>query len=324
MKILVTGATGFLGKCVAFRLKAEGHEVRGLGRNNNIGILLQNNGIEYCQTDFADEAKVIEACRGMDYVMHCGAMSSPWGKYKDFYTANVLGTRNVVSGCLKHDVKRLIHISTPSLYFDFKDRFNISESEQLPGMPCNTYALTKLLAEMEVDSAKGLHAITLRPRGIFGPGDNAILPRLILANRQKRLPLICGGEALIDMTYVENVVDSMILCINSPLDTIGKKYNISNGEPWKLKDLLPILFRSIDEPFSPKSLPYSLVYSIAWLMEKISINEPPLTRYTVGILAKSQTLNIQGAMNELGYRPRVSILEGINHFATWWKEQNES
>lgn len=313
MKILITGGTGFLGSRVARRLALEGHSVTAAGSK---------------KMDLRNGDEVDNACRGQDIVIHCGALSAPWGREEAFYETNCLGTKHVIEGCFKHSVKRLIHISTPSLYFDFRDRFNINESEPLP-RPCNAYAHSKRLAEEEIDRAfqEGLEVITLRPRGIFGPGDTTIFPRLILANREKKLPLINEGKALLDLTYVDNVVDAILLAMQAPKSALGKKFNITNGEPWTALALIKCLLSHLNEPFYPKQVPYSVAYGAAWMMELYSkyfndFKEPRFTRYSVGVIAKSQTLDIQAAKTELGYVPKVGIEEGIHQFVKWWKNES--
>ena len=214
MKILVTGATGFLGKRLALRLSELGYEVTATGRNTLVGVDLEKQGICFRKTDLQDTESIINACKNKDYVFHCGALSSPWGKYKDFYNTNILGTKNIIQGCKENSVKRLIHVSTPSIYFDFKDKLNISEKDPLPDKPVNDYAKTKLLAEQEIDKAhqEGLPVITIRPRAIFGPGDTSILPRLIKANNKRFIPVIGDKKVLVNITYVENAVDALLLC----------------------------------------------------------------------------------------------------------------
>ncbi len=314
MKVLVTGGTGFLGRRAAQFLLKRGYEVIATGRNLKLGKELKKEGIEFLPIDLTDEKAMMDACK-VDYVIHCGALSSPWGKYEDFYAANVIGTRNVVRGCQEHMVKKLVHVSTPSLYFDFKDQINIPEDYPLP-KPCNLYAETKGVAEAEVDQfAK---AITIRPRGIFGPGDTTIIPRII---QSKKIPLINKGRALVDLTYVDNVVDALILAMES--SHVGKKYNITNGEPWELRKLIDLLFLKLGKKPCFKTIPYSLAYVLAWAMELYSSEEPPFTRYTLGVLAKCQTLNIQAARDELCYHPKVSISEGLDLFANWWRIQND-
>jgi nucleoside-diphosphate-sugar epimerase len=327
-KVLVTGGTGFLGRHLVQKLKIQGYDVYALGRNEGIGEELEKKGIHFIKASLTDTDKIIRCCRNMDFVLHCGALSSPWGKYRDFYESNVFGTINIIKACFKNDVKRLVHVSTPSIYFRYNSRMNVLESDTLPQKMVNHYAHTKLLAEKEIDKAysKGLHVITLRPRAIFGEGDNAIIPRLIKANSKKGVPLIDGAKAVTDVTYVENVVDAIILSMNADKRCLGEKYNITNGEPMKLLEILEMLFDELSCTMNKISVPYWLMFNISGLLEVIhtyvlSQKEPLLTRYSVSVLAKSQTLNIEKARRELGYSPSVSIKEGIKRYARWYKEQ---
>ncbi|NIK75183.1 nucleoside-diphosphate-sugar epimerase [Paenibacillus castaneae] len=327
MKALITGATGFLGKNLSGRLLAEGHEVTAVGRNEREGKLLADKGARFLRLDLSSP-DLAEAIKDHDFVFHCGALSSPWGAYRDFFESNVVGTRQVIEGCFKYGVKKLIYVSTPSIYFDYRDRLLITEDEQLPKRGVNRYAATKRLAEAEIDRAfeAGLPVVTIRPRALFGPGDTAIFPRLMRANEQRFLPVFGGGRALIDVTYIDNVTEALLCCLRADSSTLGQKYNITNGEPVQLFDLLSRLFERLDTPFHYKSIAYPVGFAAAALMESVAKlpwvkKEPLMTRYTVGILAYSQTLDISRAERELGYRPIVTIDEGIQRFCQWWKEQ---
>jgi len=332
MKALVTGATGCLGRNLVTRLLNEDWEVHATGRNAEIGALLKKQGAMFHQAELEAKEAVIALCRNKDVVFHCGALSSPWGRYQDFYNANVLGTKNVVEGCLKHQVSRLIHVSTPSIYFDFTEKHQIPESSNLSTKPVNQYVKTKLEAEKIIDmafTAHNLPVVTIRPRAIWGPYDTAIMPRIIRAARQGKLPLIAGGNALIDTTYVENAVESMLLCAVANQTVLGKKYNITNGEPIRLKDLLQRCFIALGLPYNPKNISYKVAYFVAAMMEAFASLpwvswEPVLTKYGVGIFAIGQTLDITAAKKELGYKPNVSLEQGINLFATWWQENNHA
>jgi nucleoside-diphosphate-sugar epimerase len=326
MNILVTGATGFLGKQLALKLRSQSHQVIGLGRDRFIGQQLVSEDIRFSPIDLRDKEAIIAACEGQDYIFHCGALSSPWGKYADFYDTNVLGTRNIIQGCQTHHVKRLIYVSTSSVYFDFVNRLNIPEHAALP-TPVNAYAKSKQLAEQEIDRAyqNGVPVISIRPRGIFGIGDTAILPRLIRANTRTGIPLIYDGKASIDITYIDNVIDALLLCQSAPDSLLGRTFNITNGESICVIDLLERLFSRLDYPCRLRPISYPIANWTASVMESISNlllggKEPILTRYTVGLLAFSQTLDITAAVGELGYQPHVSIESGLDTFAQWWKE----
>lgn len=325
MNMLVTGGTGFLGKALARRLIKEGHHVTIIGRNEQVGQQLTIEGMTFIQADLNDQKAMIQACQLMDYVFHCGALSSPWGKYSDFYQTNVIGTKNIIAGCEEHHVKRLIHVSTPSIYAYYTNRENIMEASQLPQKMINHYAQTKYLAEKEIDKAheNGLPVITIRPRAIFGPEDNAIIPRLIEANDKIGVPMINDGKALIDFTYIDNVVDALLLCMNSPVQTQGKKYNITNGNPMLFCDVLEKLFESLQLKWNKRKMNYHVIFLLASCMEvfyKLFMpkKEPILTKYTVSVLSHTQTLNIDAAKKDLGYEPRISIDEGIQEFSKWW------
>ena len=326
MKVLVTGATGFLGLKVAKRLALLGYEVTGTGRNDKVGNSLIKNGICFVNCALENKDQMIDLCKDQDYVIHCGALSSPWGKYKTFYEANVLGTKNVIDGCLKWNVKRLVHVSTPSIYFYYDERLDVREEDVLPEKFVNHYAKTKYLAELEVDKAfqKGLATITIRPRALFGPGDQAIFPRLIRVCEKGMFPKIGSGHVEIDMTYIENTVDALLLCLTSSEKTFGHKYNITNGERVNLYHMIEHVMENLEKSFSYKNISYKKAFNIATALEYMSRfllggKEPILTRYTVSVLSQSQTLSIEKARKELGYEPTISIEQGTKEFIEWWK-----
>src|SRR5205085_11613128 len=100
-------------------------------------------GIAFVAADLADADAVGAACRGQDWVFHSGALAAPWGRYADFYAANVTGTENVVRGCQAHGVRRLVHVSTPSVYFADQPRRDVAEGDPLPSKHLSAYAAAK-------------------------------------------------------------------------------------------------------------------------------------------------------------------------------------
>ena len=327
MKALVTGGTGFLGGALTRRLQNMGWDVTALGRNGNILKQLESQGIKTIQANIEDERVMRKACRDQELVFHCAALPSPWGNFEAFYQANVIGTRNVIRGCAENKIQRLVYVSTPSLYFGYSSRLNVRESDPLP-KPVSNYAATKILAEQEFDKAHadGLAVIAIRPRAIFGPGDTVIFPRLIPRLKSGRLPIPGDGENVVDLTYIENVVDALLLCAESPASTLGKKYNISNGEPVKLWKLVERICKELDIKFPTRKISYHTANSLAILLETIygllpTRPEPPLTRVSVSMIAHSTSLDISAAKNELGYQPKISIDEGFDKFMQWWKNK---
>lgn len=320
MKLLITGGTGMLGQAL-LRQASSLFDIRFIGRNRALGkSLAQTHGAEFLAIDLADLTGLNNACTGVDAVIHCAALSSPWGRRADFELANVTGTENIVSAAEQAGVGRFVHISTPSLYFDFADALNIREDQPLPTQFCNDYATTKAAAEQLV-LASPLHSVLLRPRGIFGPADNAILPRIIAAVRNGTLLLPSGRNPWVDLTYVDNVADAALLAVTKSVAT-GAIYNISNGEPVQLLAVLARLFDAIDSPTRIRTVPYPLLAPIVTAVEYLHRGlalprEPKLTRYSAALFHYHQTLDISRARHELGYAPQVSIEEGIQRYAHW-------
>jgi nucleoside-diphosphate-sugar epimerase len=328
MKTLITGATGFLGGALAHRLHSMGWDVTALGRNVTKLDELEEVGLRALRADVSKKDEVLAALEGQEIVFHCAALPSPWGNFEAFYQANVIGTRNVVQACLENKVKRLVYVSTPSLYFDYDSRVGVKESDPLP-KPISHYARTKLLAEEEIDKGftNGLAVVSIRPRALFGEGDTVIFPRLIPRLRSGRLPILGDGENVVDLTYIQNVVDALLLCAESPASTLGKKYNISNGEPVKIWKLIERICDELGYTHPQRKITYKTANAAASALELIYSlmpysPEPPLTRVSVSMMANSTTLDISAAKAELGYQPKISVEEGVQRFLKWWKENH--
>lgn len=324
MKLLVTGGTGFLGRHLVWRLADLGHDVCFSGRDVRKARIVTENAsraVTFIRLSHgAPDAYAALACAsaGIDAVIHCAALSSPWGRSNDFHDANVRSTEEVLAAMQANGVTRLVHISTPSIYFQFRDRLGVREDEPLPP-PVNRYAETKREAERLVRNAP-VSAVILRPRGIFGAWDETLLPRLLRLMRKKRFPLFNGGDALIDLTYVDNAVDAILLAL-ALRDPAGGTFNISNGQPQRAGDLFAHLAQTFGLPWRPLHVPLGAGLALARMCELAGGVargwEPPLTRYTVGTVAYSQTLDLQGAREHLGYVPKVDIAEGISRTAAW-------
>lgn len=328
MKVLVTGATGFLGQALCLYLKNKGVTVIGTGRNLEKGKRLEEQGVNYTAIKLDENTEALDnLVKQCDMVVHCAALTSPWGKFEDFYSSNVVSTRNICTSCLKNNIKQLVHISTPAIYFEFKDKFDIEET-YVPLKFVNYYAQTKFLAEKEVDEfyQKGLSVITLRPRAIFGKGDTTLLPRLITANNTKFIPIMREEDVIIDLTHVDNVCEAVWLALNADNKYSGKKYNVTNDSPVRL---IPFLKEAIEKSgyrFKGKKIPSFLAHSYAKFLEFfykyfLTGKEPPFTEYSIGVLSKSQTLNISAIKKDLGYSPVISVEDGIQEVIEWLKNE---
>jgi nucleoside-diphosphate-sugar epimerase len=325
MDILVTGATGCLGGATARRLAEAGHAVTGSGRDLAKGDALAADGVRFVPADLADRPTMETLAARHAVIIHAGGLSSAWGRREDFMRANVEPTR-VLALAARDAGSRLIFVSSPSIYFDFTDRTDIDSDAAPAAKQVNAYAESKLIAERLVREASksGLDAAIIRPRAIFGANDTALMPRLLRAAARGRIPLIDGGRALIDMSYVDNVADVLIAAALHPTALHGRAYNVSNGEPISVADLMRAVVGGLGLKVRFMPIGFSLAYAAAAAMEaaanlRPSRPEPVLTRYTVGVLGKTQTLSIDRAKSELGWAPRVALRDGIERTLSAWR-----
>lgn len=317
-KVLVTGATGFLGKYVVEELVEHGYQVRAFGRNRAIGQSLVNASVTFIQGDLTNQEDLTKACQEMDMVVHAGALSTVWGPWEDFYQTNVLGTKYVLEACREANIERLVYVSSPSIYAAPRDQLDIKESDAPQENSLNNYIRSKLASEKLFKDYPDVSSVILRPRGLFGIGDTSILPRVLNLSQKIGIPLIGDGRQLMDMTCVENVALAIRLALETP-QAAGEVYNITNGEPRTFRDLIEETLRGLGYPIRYRKIPAPLVCAISSSLEFIYKSlklkgEPALTRYTYYLLRYSQTLDISKAERDLGYRPKITISEGIEQY----------
>lgn len=324
-RILVTGASGFIGGHAVRALAARGHDVRASGRRLPAAIhgsrTDASRAVDWMRADLADDA-LAPLVAGCDAIVHCAALSSPWGTAEAFQRANVVATERLLDAAQRAGVRRFVHLGSPSIYFRFEDQHAVGEGFTPPAHWITHYARSKWESEVRVRAAAaaGMQAIVLRPRAVFGEGDQAILPRLLAIAARGWFPLVHRGRALIDITHVDNVATAIADCIDADVACDGSAYNLTNGQPIRVKDLLVRLFGALRMRVRLVPVPRGAAVALAGLSERIARlrpgqPEPRLTRYGVGVIGWSQTLDIAKARRELGYAPSMSIEEGIVRYA---------
>ena len=246
------------------------------------------------------------------------------GNPKDFHRTNIEVTKNLLKAAKAKRVKKFIFISSPSVYFRFKHQLDLKESDILP-KPINSYSYSKREAEKLVELS-GIPYIILRPRALIGRGDKVIMPRILRAHSEGRLMRMGDETNRVDITPVSNVVDAIILALDSEKKAVNQIYNISNGSPELLWPVLDKLLSQLQVSPPTKKISLRLVLVIAKLMELHAkwINgyrEPALTVYGVGTLTMSFGMDISKAKKLLGYHPKQSVQEALDEFVEWYKSE---
>ncbi|MEL6170274.1 MAG: NAD(P)-dependent oxidoreductase [Pseudomonadota bacterium] len=312
-RVLVTGATGFLGGAVLRRLGA-----RGVGQGRNPAMLdaLKTGGLSVVRWDLPGPAPTAPELAEITAVVHCAGLSAPFGSSKAFHRANVLGTRAVIDFAKARGVERFVFVSSPSVYFALQDQLDMREDADLP-RPFTAYAESKIAAEALVRARPELGPVILRPRGLYGPGDTALLPRLLKTAGARPLPRFRDGRARIDLTYIDDVVQAVLAALAADDVAAGQTVNISGGEVIPVHDIVEracalagVIPRWRDMPLRPALWAARLAETAAFWSP--GQQEPLVTRYALGLFAFEQSLNIDRAREVLNWTPNVGFAEGLS------------
>lgn len=174
--------------------------------------------------------------------------------------------------------------------------------------------------------AEGFQVIIFRPRAIYGPYDRTIVPRILQLSQKKHFPLINHGKALIDITYVGNLIAVIENSLFAPHHAWNDIYNISNGDPIHFKKMIALVLDIFKRPFNPKNVSEPMARSIARIMECLSAlpfgnKTPAMTKFAVGYMAKSMTMSIDKARHKLHYSPQIGNQQGFELYKKWLKGQ---
>ncbi len=324
IKVLITGAGGFLGSYIARDLLATGkYEIFSFSRG--LYPELSTMGVKQIQGNLKNASDVELATKGIDAVIHTASKVGMGGNLKEFFSTNVLGTRNIINACLKNKVPKCVYTSTPSVAFGHDNLCGVGEETPYPPSYLSYYAATKSQAEQEMLMANSpdFSTVAIRPHLIFGPGDKNLVPRVVKASRSGRLKIIGTGENLVDVSYVENVSRIHVLALEklSPQSEIaGKAYFFGQG-PIKLWDFTnEILIRSGLSPLT-KKIPLKVAYFLGMVVEcalkflsllGIRVENPPMTRFVALQLGCSHYFNHSRLEKDFNPGPMISIEEGLD------------
>ena len=320
MKLLITGASGFIGGRFLQRFAAHPDlQLLGVGRrkldlpNYRSIDLSQRGALDVTLREFAPEV-----------VIHAAALSSPFAPRREYLRHNVNATRHVIESCRAHGQPKLIYISSSSVHYQPRDQLGMREDDPIGPTFANAYAETKAAGEVLVRGYQGAWTI-LRPRAVFGPGDTVLFPRLLAAAERGKLPRIVrkGSAAVGDLISVDALTDYMLRAAQRS-DAVGA-FNLSHGEPVAMQDFLAEVFRRLDLPPPGRRISYrtartaALVAELLWTVLPLR-GEPPVTRFGVDVLCFSKTFDIAKARAILG-EPSQTLAQGLDDFIAWQRTQ---
>lgn len=317
MIVLVTGASGFLGRAVAAELVAAGHEVRTLQRRPS-GVA----GASDVLGSVTDEATIARAVEGAEGVVHLAAKVSLAGDPADFRAVNVDGTRALLDAAAAAGVTRFVQVSSPSVAHAGSALVGVGAEPASPEHARGDYARTKAEAELLAlsrDSAS-MAVVAVRPHLVWGPGDAQLTERIVDRARRGRLPLLNGGTALIDSTYVDNAASGIAAALRRAEHAHGRAFVLTNGEPRPVGDLMAGICRAAGVRVPRWSIPAGLGRAAGSLVERVwavrpGADEPPMTRFLAEQLSTAHWFDQRPIREALDWGPTVTLDQGLARLA---------
>ncbi len=316
MRILLTGATGLMGRLTAQKLLARGDDVTVLQR--------RPAGLHTREVlgDVTDLTLAERACQGQDVVLHLAAKVDAFGSWPDFERVNVGGTAAIVAGCRAAGVPRLVNVSSPSVAHAGGDLVGVGAQPADPDGARSHYSRSKAMAEVAALAADGpdLAVLSIRPHLVWGPGDTQLIARIVNRARSGRLPLIGNGAALIDTTYVDNAADAMVAAVDAVGRVHGEALVVSNGEPRPVGEVLRRICAAAGVPGPRGRVPAALAAAAGAAFEKVwatgvFTSEPPLTRFLAEQLSTAHWFDQRRTRDALRWTPAVGMDEGFRRLA---------
>ncbi len=323
MNILITGGNGFVGRHLIEVLQEHGESIRVLTTSTRNTTWLEKRNVALFHGDIRSPETLVAPMDGVDAVFHLVAETRKWGDMQDSYAVNVTGTKNVCQAALAAGVHRLIHVSTFTIYKRLIGR-PVTEDDILA--PLNEpYSFTKAQGDMLVQRMireDHLPAVIIRLGALLGPGDRLNFGRLADRIHAGKGIIVGSGNNAVPFVYIADVVQGLLLALDSK-QAIGKIYNISNDQPLTQKQYLAAIAHEIGVEPPRVHVPYSPLYTAAYVAERIATLSkhripPVVTRHGMKILGEDTHLSIDKARRELGYRPHVSLHEGVRLTSEWY------
>jgi nucleoside-diphosphate-sugar epimerase len=332
MKVVITGATGFIGGAMARRLAAEGAEVHALAQPGSNRGRLRDCPIAWRTGDITDPAGLSGVFDGADWVVHAAGLLGRAGIAEETYRrVNAEGARHVfaavaaayAAGHLPEGA-RLLHISSAGVLGPLPRRHPEAHvDETAPPAPSNAYERSKALGEQYARefALSGLPLVVARPEFVYGPGDVHVLG-LFRAIQRGVFFYVGDGRNTCHPTYIDDLIDGLLLCLRA--GRLGETYQITGPRPVTFGELAETIAAELGAPPPRWRIPRPVAWLGAAGLEvagRLSGRGVPLSRTGVAFFSENRRSTFAKAQHELGYTPRVDLAEGVARSVAWYREE---
>jgi 2-alkyl-3-oxoalkanoate reductase len=324
MKILVTGGTGFTGTALVRRLLGDGHSVVALDHKPGLSSReLERRGAQMLIGSVTDVALVSRAVQGVDVVLHLAAAFRELNvPEQHYYEVNVDGTRNVLLQAARANVQKVVYCSTCGVHGNIE---RPPADESAPIQPADYYQQTKYEAEPFVRewNRRGLRTTILRPAAIYGPGDPERFFMIFKRVARGTFPMFGDGRTLYHPLYIDNLVDAFVAAMNPDAGN-GEAYLIADERYVRIEDLVKAVAVALGVDVGIRHFPVWPLVAAGHVFEKICKPlgiTPPIFPRRVDWYRQNRAFDISKAKRDLGFRPQVSLEEGLARTAQWYRAE---
>ncbi len=328
MKIIITGASGFIGSFIVEEALRKGFDTWAAVRKSSSKEYLKDERINFIELNLSSKAQLIEQLRGhdFDYVVHAAGVTKCLNK-QDFHRINTEGTKNLIDAILELQMplKRFVFVSSLSIFGAIKEQQPYDEIRETDIPQPNTeYGRSKLAAEKYLESlGSRVPYIILRPTGVYGPREKDYF---MMAKSIKQHSDFAVGYKRQDITfvYVSDVVQAIFLALDKGEN--GRKYFLSDGEVYQSTTFSDLIHEELGRPW------WIRITAPVWVLRIITFCGEYIGKMTGKVTAlnndkfnilrqRNWRCDIQPAIDELGYKPTVKLAEGVRRSIKWYKEQ---
>ncbi|MEZ4391555.1 MAG: NAD-dependent epimerase/dehydratase family protein [Polyangiales bacterium] len=313
MRIFVTGGSGFVGGHVIEALSPS-HEVVAMARSPRSAQAVEGFGARAVLCDL--DVVTAEHLAGCDVVVHCAAYVEEWGTREQFWRGNVEGTARMLEVARAAGARRFIHIGTEAALFDGSPLVEVDESRPYPEAHRFLYSETKAEAERRVlaAAAPDFVALSLRPRLVWGPRDNTVLPAVLRMAREGAWAWLDGGRARTSTTHVRNLARAVELALTEGRG--GHAYFVADEGVRTAREFLTALAATQGVALPDRSVPGALARPLARAVEGVwrllgIRRAPPVTAFAMSMMSREVTVSTAKARRELGYAPVIDVDAGM-------------
>jgi len=332
LKVLVTGAAGFLGGHLIDMLIERGDDVRAMVRPiEDAQRLRALDNVDVVYGDLTNPESLKLAVQGMQCVYNVAAKTGPWGTEEAYHAINVRGLTDLLLAAMEAGVQRIVHTSSITVY-GHNLRGLVTEDHTYHAED-NPYSRTKIAGEKVIAGMvkdRGAPVVIVRPGWIYGPRDNASFARYVSLVESGKLFFFGPGNNIVPIVHVRDVAQGLIKAGNAGDEVVGRAYTLADDRRVTQEEYLNTIADELGVKRLSLHVPFAPLYAagrsaeLLWqAMGRRNAAPPPLTTYGVTLQGRDQQFSIERARQELGYAPEYDVKRGVAEGVRWYQESKQ-